>query len=72
MLAGVEGIAQSTWAQVKAAGVGEATRQPAYDTMECCGLQPGAHYVAFDKDCRREDVMSVNYTAEALSMSSRW
>ncbi|WIA15600.1 hypothetical protein OEZ85_002227 [Tetradesmus obliquus] len=70
MAAGVEGIGQSTWAQIKAAGVGEAARQPAYGTMECCSLQPGAEYVAFYKDCSRMNVMSVNYTAQALSMSS--
>jgi hypothetical protein len=67
--AGVEGVGQSTWAQVKAAGVAEASRQPAYNNMECCSLQPGANWVSFYTDCSRVDVMAVNYTAEALKMS---
>jgi hypothetical protein len=67
--AGVEGVGQSTWAQVKAAGVAEASRQPAYTNMECCSLQPGAKWVSFYTDCSRVDVMAANYTAEALKMN---
>ncbi|WIA40022.1 hypothetical protein OEZ86_013446 [Tetradesmus obliquus] len=69
MAAGVEGVGQSTWAQVKAAGVAEAARQPAYGNMECCSLQPGAKWVSFYTDCSRTDIMAVNYTAAALEMS---
>jgi hypothetical protein len=67
--AGVDGVGQSTWAQVKAAGVAEATRQPAYSSMECCNLKPGSDAVDFNNDCSRVDVMAVNYTAEALQQS---
>jgi hypothetical protein len=67
--AGVEGVGQSTWAQAKAADVAEAARQPAYGSMECCSLQPGAKWVSFYTDCSRVDVMAVNYTAQALKMN---
>jgi hypothetical protein len=68
--AGVEGVGQTTWSQVKAAGpVAQATVTPAYQQMECCSLGATAKWVNFFSDCRAEDVMKSNFTAQALARS---
>jgi hypothetical protein len=59
---GIEGYGQSTWAQVKAAGIADHDMTPRYNNMECCSLQKDAKHVNFGSDCFREDIMSQNYT----------
>eukprot|EP00879_Flechtneria_rotunda_P021543 GHRR01022706.1.p1 GENE.GHRR01022706.1~~GHRR01022706.1.p1 ORF type:complete len:543 (+),score=179.88 GHRR01022706.1:277-1905(+) len=66
MALGVEGVGQSTWAQVKAAGVALADKKPEYGDMECCNLRQGAAWVNFNRDCSRTDIMVKNYTQEAM------
>ncbi len=68
---GIEGVGQSTWAEVKAAGIALADRKPAYDNMECCNLKPGAKWVAFYSDCMRTNIMAENFTQAAMKMSAK-
>jgi hypothetical protein len=67
---GIEGYGQSTWAQVKAAGVADHDRSPRYSNMECCSLRKNNMYVNFYADCFREDIMSRNYTQMVLDQPS--
>eukprot|EP00775_Hariotina_reticulata_P009880 gene9880-10038_t len=71
MAAGVEGVGQTTWSQVKAAGaVAQAAVTPAYQQMECCSLGADRKWVNFYTDCSAVDVMKSNFTAQALARSS--
>jgi hypothetical protein len=63
---GIEGYGQSTWTQVKAAGVADHAMTPRYSNMECCSLRKNNMYVNFYSDCFREDDMSHNHTQMVL------
>lgn len=65
---GIEGVGQSTWAEVKAAGVSQLNRPPDYSNMECCSLRPGSEWVSFYSDCSKRDVLHNNFTRGVVDL----
>lgn len=71
----ITGIKPTTWAEVATASPIDwhnTTWAVAYDKVVCCDLLPGKDLIDWEKGCRKQDIMRVNYTQQWLASGPSW